>query len=611
MTASGPSASATTPGPPVEISDLALLSNCQSAALVDGHGVIRWLCWPRFDSPPLFSDLLDPCGGLWQLGPEGPSDSSRQYLTGSLVLRTTFRTATGRAELTDALVLGPGECGHDIGMASPQLLIRHLAVTEGSLTVNGCLMPRGDFGEARPVWQQHDDHLGVQVGGNELLLDGPSPASIDDGRAFWRIGLTAGQAVTFALGTPGTGPTGPTRLEQLADTVRGWRSWSALHDGYRGACREEVLLSGRVLQGLTFAPTGAVIAAPTTSLPRQSDGGLNRDYRLVLLDHAAETTVALGVASCATEAERSVGWLLSAATPATDPPQAHLRAVFALDDAVPPALTSGADIAGWGGAGPVRLREEGWTSHTPDAVGELLASIQEVGQALGPVSARQQARLRAALAGARDAPGRAVPDRGDAAKSAVMRWVALHVAATLPGRLGGTCGTVAAAEADTAARQVCEQGWDPATGTFTAFDPTAGVEASSLLLSLCGLVAPEDPAMMRTVARVADALSARCGLLYRYEAAREVEGPSIVCTYWLVRCLAAEGRLERAEALFEQTTAYANDVGLLSEQSDPETGQLLGNFPYAPSHAALILAARDLQRARDRLSTAARTTPPR
>jgi GH15 family glucan-1,4-alpha-glucosidase len=193
------------------------------------------------------------------------------------------------------------------------------------------------------------------------------------------------------------------------------------------------------------------------------------------------------------------------------------------------------------------------------------------------------------------------------ARTAVARWVALNVASTSLAWLPPGARSIAADAAACTAREVREEGWDPATRTFTAFAPAVGVEASSLLLSLSGLIAADDPAMARTVERVADALSAPCGLLYRYETARGLEGPSIVCTYWLVRCLAAEGQLERAEALFEQTTAYANDVGLLSEQSDPSTGQLLGNFPYAASHAGLILAARDLYTFRNSLSRAART----
>jgi GH15 family glucan-1,4-alpha-glucosidase len=195
--------------------------------------------------------------------------------------------------------------------------------------------------------------------------------------------------------------------------------------------------------------------------------------------------------------------------------------------------------------------------------------------------------------------------------TAVARWVALDVAARSLPWLPPDARTGAAALAAETAQEVLGQGWDPRTGTYTAFAPASGVEASSLLLCLSGLIGPHEPAMIRTVERVADTLSAPCGLLYRYEKARDVEGPSIVCTYWLVRCLAARGQLERAEALFEQTTAYANDVGLLSEQSDPHTGQLLGNFPYAASHAGLILAARDLQQTRDRVTRGARTSPRR
>jgi GH15 family glucan-1,4-alpha-glucosidase len=596
---------------PVEINDLALLSNCQSAGLVDGHGGIRWLCWPRFDSSPLFSDLLDPTGGLWRLKPIGPSESSRRYLSDSLVLRTTFQTPTGRAELTDALVLGQGERGHDIGKSSPPMLIRRFAVTEGQVTLTGCLMPRGQFGQVQPLLEEGGDRLRIRLEGQDLALHGPAPDAVVDGCASWHRRVAAGERVTFSLGIVASpGDAGSERvlaaplLDRIEDTLAGWRSWSALHNTHQGGWRDEVLFSARLLQGLTFAPTGAVIAAPTTSLPRRADGQLNRDYRLVLMEDAPATAAALRTAACATEAERSVTWLLEAATVPTDPPQEHLRAVLAVDGSLAAVVPLASAVAGWRDSQPVRLLEQGWRGSTPEAVSDLLAAVHEVGGRVAPVSAQQVERLLRAVTSARE---EAATDTQGGARTAVARWVALDVASTSLAWLPQGARSMATDAAARTAREVREEGWDEATRTFTAFAPAVGVEASSLLLSLSGLIAPDDPAMARTVERVADALSAPCGLLYRYETARGLEGPSIVCTYWLVRCLAAEGQLERAEALFEQTTAYANDVGLLSEQSDPSTGQLLGNFPYAASHAGLILAARDLYKSRSTLSRAART----
>jgi GH15 family glucan-1,4-alpha-glucosidase len=256
------------------------------------------------------------------------------------------------------------------------------------------------------------------------------------------------------------------------------------------------------------------------------------------------------------------------------------------------------------------VADEGWTVCRPDAVGDLLAAVREVKANVSPVSPERRDRLRAALwAGVAAAADPA--ERGGAAGSAVLSWLALDAAAGLPHWFGVADADAATAAATVAALQVRDRGWDASTQTFTAFDPAAGVEAASLLLCLSGLVPADDPAMIRTVERVAETLSAPCGLIYRYEAARGLEGPSLVCTYWLVRCLVAQGLLDRAEAIFEQATAYANDVGLLSEQSDPDTGRLLGNFPYGPSHAGLVLAARDLEQGRERSVTAARTSPPR
>jgi GH15 family glucan-1,4-alpha-glucosidase len=500
--------------------------------------------------------------------------------------------------LTDALLVAQGERGHDLGTRSPHVLVRSLAVVEGQFTAASSFCPRGDFGRSSPVWDDSGPALRAKVAGVELTLCGSPPDTFDAGGAHWLRDLTAGQCLTFTLLFGAEEQTAQMwsdahALACVRDTGQAWQSWSDLHAGFGGPWSEQVRLSGRVLQGLTFAPTGAVISAPTTSLPREGAGGPTHDGRYASMRGIDAITCAQLAAMCAHEAVRTIGWIVDSAAEVVS--EDGLQEVFGVGGETDLSEQERQELAGWGESGPVRLGDDRWRRRDVATAGELLSAVARVHQLPPPVAGFQ----RTILAAAADSRV-AIPARRDAARDAVMRWVAVDRAAVLtswPETPSGPAASTRIQQAELMGRALLRRALDPATGAYTGFSGSTFVEASALLVLLSGLVPASDEAMSRTVEMVSGVLSAPCGLLYRDEqAAAHREGTSLLCTYWLVECLARQGDLDRAAAIFDQATAYANDVGLLSEQTEPHSGQLLGNFPSAASHAGLICAAAALHR---------------
>jgi len=263
------------------IGDYALLSDCRSAALVSRGGSVDWLCFPRFDGPSVFCRLLDPAGGHFAIHLAGEFRASRRYVDQTMVLETTFTTPGGTAVLTDALALGHDERGHELGAGSPGVLLRRLACTGGEIEAEVCYEPRPEYGLVHLILLTVPGGVNARGGADRLVLSTPVSLAVDGASATARIRLAAGQAAAFALGHgqmsgPPLDPwTEDEITARLDDTVAGWRSWSAIHQSYEGPWREQVHHSGRVLQALTFAPTGAIVAAPTTSLPESVGGERN------------------------------------------------------------------------------------------------------------------------------------------------------------------------------------------------------------------------------------------------------------------------------------------------------------------------------------------------
>src|SRR5256885_3358427 len=300
------------------IGDYGLLSDCRSAALVSRAGSVDWLCFPRFDAPAVFCRILDSDGGHFAIRPAGDYEVSREYLDQTMALETTYRTATGTAVLTDAMAVGRNDRGHDLGAGSPGVLLRRLACTDGELEVEVTYAPRPEYGLIHPILEAVAGGLAARGGADRLLLSAPAGFAVEGATATAHLHLVAGQTVSLALaeGRMGEPPVAAWEAGEiaarLADTVEGWRSWSAIHQSYEGPWRDLVHHSGRVLQALTFAPTGAIVAAPTTSLPETIGGERNWDYRYTWVRDACLTMEALWVAACPDEANKFFGFLADA-----------------------------------------------------------------------------------------------------------------------------------------------------------------------------------------------------------------------------------------------------------------------------------------------------------
>ncbi|GAA2240087.1 glycoside hydrolase family 15 protein [Kitasatospora cystarginea] len=592
------------------IGDHALLSDCRSAALVTSDGSVDWLCLPRFDSPAIFARLLDENAGHWSVRPVDPADVSRRYLEGTMVLETTFRTPGGTAVLLDALALGRRERGHALGTASPGVLLRQAVCVEGQVTLEITYAPRPEFGLIHPVISPVRGGLAAYGGAHTLILSSSVDLTVSGSTAHGRITLRTGDRLGFALHIgPAWEPEPvcwrPWRIRRrLSDTREGWRSWSDLHVGYRGPWQEEVGHSGRVLRALTYAPTGAIVAAPTTSLPEHVGGTRNWDYRYTWVRDASFTLQALATAACEKEKDRFFGFLARAAAT-----QLHrgvdLQIMYGiggerdLSERLLPHLT------GWRDSTPVRTGNDAWRQRQLDIYGELLDAAHQTLPPDGRIAPPTRVFLLQAAEAAADhwnGPDRGIweirgPDR-HFVHSKLMCWVALDRAIAMAPALGAEERTPHWRNVREKIRQAIEQrGWNPSVGAFTqTFDGDA-LDASVLMLPMVGFLPARDHRIQSTVLTIATHLTDRHGLVLRYlgDEIAEGEGAFLLCTFWLAHALALTGRTHRARQVFQTALSCANDLGLLAEEADPVTGEALGNFPQAFSHIGLINAAQAIR----------------
>jgi GH15 family glucan-1,4-alpha-glucosidase len=589
------------------IGEYALLSDCRSAALVSRDGSVDWLCTPRFDGPSVFCRLLDPDGGHFAIRPAGEFQVSRRYVDQTLVLATTFTTSGGTAVLTDALAIGRNERGHHLGAHSPGALLRSLACTRGEIELEVSYAPRPEYGLVHPMLVPAPGGLAARGGASRLLLSTSVSFGVDDATATARVRLSAGQSAVFGLGLgdmagPPLAPwTAAEITVRLDDTVQGWQSWSALHQNYEGPWRELVRHSGRVLQGMTFAPTGAIVAAPTTSLPETVGGERNWDYRYTWVRDASLTMDALWVAACPDEASKFFAFLANAAGPGLQH-DADLQIMFGVGGERDLSERELPHLAGWRGSRPVRIGNGAWLQRQLDVYGELLGAAQRLVGQLGQLDPMTR-RFLAAAADTAAARWRQ-QDQGiweirgeprDFLYSKLMCWVALDSAITLASHLGAE-GRVAdwRAARDEIRTAILTRGWNERAGAFTQAFGSEVLDASSLMLTITGFLAADDPRMKATIDAIADRLTDERGLVYRYQdhdGLAGAEGTFVLCTFWLAQAQALAGDVEAATTTFERALAAVNDVGLLAEEVDPHSGEMIGNFPQAFSHIGLINAA--------------------
>jgi GH15 family glucan-1,4-alpha-glucosidase len=604
------------------IGDYALLSDCRSAALVSRAGSVDWLCFPRFDAPAVFARILDPGAGHFAIRPAGEFQARRAYVDQTMVLETTFVTATGTVVLTDAMAVGRDDRGHRLGAGSPGVLLRQLACTGGEVDVEVHYAPRPEYGLIYPILEQVPGGLAARGGADRLLLSGPPGFRVDGAlgsTATARLHLAAGQTAMFALqhgqmAEPPIAAWDPGQVAtRLADTIEGWRSWSVIHQSYEGPWRDLVHQSGRVLQALTFQPTGAIIAAPTTSLPETIGGVRNWDYRYTWVRDASLTMAALWVAACPDEANKFFGFLADAAASQLRR-GADLQIMFGIGGERDLSERELPHLAGWRDSRPVRVGNGAWTQRQLDVYGELLGAAQRLIDRLGKLDPVTQQFLAAAADTA--ASRWTEKDQGiweirgqpqDFLYSKLMCWVAVDRAIALAPQLGAedrVAGWTAARDQIRAV--ILEHGWSEKAGAFTQAFGSEDLDASNLMLAITGFLPGDDPRMKATIDATAAHLTDKRGLVYRYLAHDGLageEGTFLLCTFWLAHAQALAGELDQATATFERAVAAINDVGLLAEEVDPGSGEMIGNFPQAFSHIGLVNAAWAISQARDSAAT--------
>jgi GH15 family glucan-1,4-alpha-glucosidase len=599
------------------IADYGLLADCNSAALVDRAGSISWLCLPRYDSPAVFAQILDPDGGHWSITPMESFRSERRYLPGTLVIETTFVTETGSMKLVDALAFAEGERKHELGVAAPHLLLRLLEGVVGEVELRLELAPRPEYGLVKPLFRQTATGGRTFGGPNQAVISSPIGTQLEDSTLAGTLTVSAGEQVGFALQwAPPEGPApeslAPEKIaDRVRDTIEAWRSWEAEHDIYEAPHRNLVRLSSRVLKGLTYKPTGAIVAAPTTSLPETVGGERNWDYRYAWIRDASLTLEALYIGACSDEAGDFVSFMTSSAGGRAG--ERSLQIMYGVGGEHDLSERELAHLRGWRDSAPVRVGNGAWGQTQLDVYGELLNSLYLYREQLGELHPEIQ-RFVADLANTAARRWRE-PDAGmwemrgeprQHVSSKVLCWVALDRAVVLAPQLGEHADVEGwSTERDQIRQAVLTRGWSEARRAYAQSFGSDELDAAQLLMPILGFLPATDERMRSTIEAIAADLT-QDGLVLRYgnekglnaDGLRGEEGTFVICSFWLVSALAKAGEVDRAEALFDNLVSFANDLGLLAEEIDTASGELLGNFPQAFSHVGLITAAWEIDKAR-------------
>jgi GH15 family glucan-1,4-alpha-glucosidase len=583
------------------IEDHALIGDTHTAALVGRDGAITWLCLPRFDAPACFAALVgDDDDGQWTIAPVGAVLSTRRaYREGTLVLETVTQTETGTVRVIDFMP-------HRHGAPT---VVRIVEGVTGEVSMRSALCLRFDYGRSVPWVRSEGATLRAVAGSQSVVVTCPVPMEGDNRRRVADFTVRAGQRVSFVMTWHGWGQEMPAARDAeqlLKDTVGEWRAWSGrLH--VQGPWADLVTRSLVTLKALTYEPTGALVAAPTTSLPEQLGGSRNWDYRYTWLRDAAFTLEAFTANGCLTEAVAWRDWLLRAV--AGDPGQ--LQIVYGIEgERWLPELTLDW-LKGFEASTPVRIGNGAAEQFQLDVYGEVLSAMHEA-RCAGMAPDADAWALQRALVDFVEAHWRE-PDEGiwevrggrrHFVHSKVMAWVAFDRAARAVTEHGLPGDAVRYRSlADRVHEDVCRRGYDPDLGTFVQHYGSRRLDASLLLMPAVGFLPADDPRVVRTVDAIAEDLT-RDGFVQRYRTEDDElsapdgltgpEGSFVLCTFWLIDALAMRGDQARAVSLFERVLATANDVGLLSEEYDAPGRRMLGNFPQAFSHVGLVNSARRL-----------------
>jgi GH15 family glucan-1,4-alpha-glucosidase len=582
-----------------DIKDYGIIGDCRSAALVSRNGSIDWLCWPRFDKPAIFAALLDrDRGGYWRISPAEPVTIERQYVSDANVLETRFTNRHGSATLTDLMPGAPTPSPNRF--VPDHEIIRKVECVAGALELEIEFSPRADYGK-RPLEIREHGKLGLRmvVGRGAYWLRSSVPLLIDKGSARARVTVRAGETLRFSFTYSEEAPSVLRPLDQSLNdridlSVSHWQQWGR-RATYDGIYRNEVVRSALVLKLLSYAPSGAMIAAPTTSLPERLGGNLNWDYRYCWLRDAALTIRALLELGYWSEAGDFLDWMLQA-TRLTQP---ELRILYSVYGDEAPRERELEYLSGYRGSRPVRIGNAARKQLQLDVYGEVVDAAAQFAFHGGHLDREMQEALIGF--GNYVVKNWNQPDQGiweprsepeNHTHSRLLCWTSLDRLATLSerGMLSGTPIELYKQHRDAIRDQIEKRAWNEELQSYVSVLDGNELDSSLLLLSWYGFEEAGSPRMRSTYTAIRERLGTPDGLLYRYE--KEKEGTFAICSFWEAEYLAmGGGTLDEAHQLFRQLIKYRSDLGLFGEEIDAGTGAALGNFPQAYTHVGLIGAA--------------------
>jgi GH15 family glucan-1,4-alpha-glucosidase len=598
------------------IADYGVIGDMRSVALVGKNGSIDWCCLPRFDSPSLFAAILDDQkGGRFCLQPAADCDVRQMYLPDTNVLVTRFMNEEGLAELTDFMPIGR-EAGGETEQTARQL-IRIAKAIRGPIRFYLECRPAFDYARQQHQLELHPDCNSAifSFAGHALVLKSSQPFNVHGDGVRAEFVLESGQEAVFAMRYRDSGPCGPLLDEaldshqRLIETARYWRNWAA-KSLYRGRWREMVMRSALVLKLLSYLPSGAIVAAPTTSLPERIGGERNWDYRFTWIRDAAFTVYSMMRLGYTEEAAAFAEFIQQRAHE-SEGDNGPLNVMYGIDGRHDLCEETLDHLDGYRGSRPVRIGNAAFGHLQLDIYGELLDSLylyDKYGTPVGYEMWRVITFLLDWVAKNWEQPDQSIWEvrggRRQFTYSKLQCWVALDRGLRLALKRSLPAPASWQTERDRIYAAIMTQAWNEKIGAFTQYYGADALDASSLLLPLMRFVSPTDPRMISTMRAICRQLTTG-SLVRRYEigvAAEDGltggEGYFTTCAFWLVEAMARAGYAEEAQLFFEKLHSFANHLGLFSEEISSR-GLLVGNFPQALTHLALISAAYALDRILD------------